>query len=537
MRSVRSVELRKGDSLSRFLEMRAGATPDAPALYWNDAAISYAGLLEESRRVAAGLAELGIGKGDRIALWLPNCPAWLALHFACARLGAIAVAVNTRFRHVEVADIVGRSGARLLVLWPDFRGIDFRGILEAIDGAALDRVERMILYGGADAPAAIHGTPTLAYRRLAERPPMHEDHGGGPVGSNIFTTSGTTKAPKFVLHDHFSVVSHARNVLRRFRYDAPGSVLLQALPLCGVFGFAQAMAGIAAGAPLALQASFDAEAAAEIIERRRVTSFNGTDEMFARLLAATLGERPFPSLRFCGFAAFNPTLAHLVVEAEARGLCLAGLYGASEVQALFALQDTAAPAAARARPGGYPVAAGYGVRVRDPETGRLLRAGESGELELTGPSVMAGYFGDAAATARAFTPDGWVRSGDLGHLAGDGSFVFETRMGDVLRLAGFLVAPSEIEAHLQTHAAIDGAQVVDAVSADKPVAVAYVTLRQGALFDEAALRQHCAVGLAAFKVPARIVALDAFPTTASANGTKVQRVKLRELAAALLREA
>jgi fatty-acyl-CoA synthase len=531
---------RQSESLAHFLARLAGTFGDAPAVIWGGERISFAALDQESRRVAGGLAALGIGLGDRVALWLPNAPAWLALHFACARLGAIVVAVNTRFRSAELADIVARSGARILVLWPGFRQIDFIGLLEAVDREALDRLERIVVYGdnaGAGAPfppRTILDKPVLSYAALRDRAPCHDDSGGGPVGVNIFTTSGTTKAPKFVLHDHYSVIGHAENVARGFGYVAPDSVMLQALPLCGVFGFCQAMASLAAGRPMVMQASFDAEAAARLIVEHKVTGFNGSDKMFARLLAATDAAVTFPSLRFCGYAAFNPTLDTIVAEADSRGLRLAGLYGASEVQALFALQDPGGSAADRARPGGMPIASGYRVRARDPESGAELPDGQSGELEFHGSSAMAGYFGDAEATARTITADGWVRSGDLGHRLADGSFVFETRMGDVLRLGGYLVAPSEIEAYLKRDATIEGCQVVGAADTGGLRPVAFVTLRLDAAFDEAALRQFCRDGLAGFKVPIRIFALDTFPTTTSANGTKVQRAKLREMALARL---
>jgi fatty-acyl-CoA synthase len=137
---------------------------------------------------------------------------------------------------------------------------------------------------------------------------------------------------------------------------------------------------------------------------------------------------------------------------------------------------------------------------------------------------MKEYLGDPEATRAARTEDGFVKMGDLARLAGDGGFVFETRLGDVMRLGGFLVAPAEIEAWLQRHPAVDACQVVDAGRS----AVAVVTLRAPAA--EAALVAHCASGLARFKVPARVVALDAFPTTPSANGVKVQKAKLRQMA-------
>ena len=172
------------------------------------------------------------------------------------------------------------------------------------------------------------------------------------------------------------------------------------------------------------------------------------------------------------------------------------------------------------------------VRVRNPDNGRLLPHGESGELELAGPSRMAGYYDDPAATNETVTEDGFVRTGDLGHTLADGSFAFLSRMGDVLRLGGFLVSPAEIESYIQGHATIDGCQVVGATGPVGTRPVAFVTLRPGAGFDEGGLLSWCLDGMAKFKVPERFVPLAAFPTTKSANGTKIQRARLREMAAA-----
>ena len=124
----------------------------------------------------------------------------------------------------------------------------------------------------------------------------------------------------------------------------------------------------------------------------------------------------------------------------------------------------------------------------------------------------------------------------MAHLDPTGGFFFEARMGDVLRLGGYLVAPAEIEARLQAHPSVEGAQVVGAQGPRGPAAVAFVIPRSGAPFDEAALAGWCAEALARFKVPAAIIPLDVFPTTQSANGTKIQKAKLRDLAAARLKE-
>ncbi len=530
-------------TLPRFMADLARRAPGIPAILYGPRVITFAELEGSSRRVARGLGELGVGPGDRVALWLPDVPAWFALSLACARLGAIAVAVNTRFRSAEVEDIVGRSGAKVLALWPGFKAIDFVGILSHVDPAALEALETVILYDegagegagegtGEAAPERVLGRRAVAYADLEARPAFDGDHSAPQSGSNIFTTSGTTRAPKFVLHSQAAIVAHARRVARDFGYDGADSVVLQALPLCGVFGFSQAMAALAGARPMVLMPAFEAAAAARLVRQRGVSHMNGSDDMFHRMLAECDEPEPFPSLRLCGFADFNPALDDVVAEAEGRGLRLVGLYGMSEVQALFARQKAEAERAERRLAGGYPVAPEADVRVRDPESGRLLATGMSGELEFQGPSRMLGYYGDAWATARALTDDGFVRSGDLGYMRGDGSFVFLARMGDVLRLGGFLVSPAEIESHVQGHAAVDGCQVVGVAGPEGAAAVAFVTLEPGAAFDAEALRAWCREGMARYKVPLRFIPLDAFPVTTSANGTKIQRARLRDMAAA-----
>jgi fatty-acyl-CoA synthase len=256
---------------------------------------------------------------------------------------------------------------------------------------------------------------------------------------------------------------------------------------------------------------------------------NGSDEMYRRMLEAAPGARPFPTLRRAGFAAFNSDPAEFVAFGDARGLPLTGLYGMSEVQALFASQSPDAPAAERARGGGTPVSPEARVRVRDPESGRILPDGESGEIEARGPSLMAGYADDPAATAAAFTDDGYLRTGDLGYTA-PGGFVFLARMGDALRLGGYLVNPVEISSHIEMHPAVAACQVVGARTKRGERAVAFVVRRMGAAAGEGALIAHCRAGLASFKCPEAVIFLDAFPVAESANGAKIQRAKLRDWA-------
>jgi acyl-CoA synthetase (AMP-forming)/AMP-acid ligase II len=174
---------------------------------------------------------------------------------------------------------------------------------------------------------------------------------------------------------------------------------------------------------------------------------------------------------------------------------------------------------------------GIAVRVVDPDTDEVLAAGKEGELQFRGPNVVDAYLGDPAAAARAFTADGWLRSGDLGVLVDDGAFVYVCRMGDALRLRGFLVDPAEIEFRLAAHLGVHTAKVVGIPGPDGgTVAIGFVEPEPGAAPEPAELREWCAAALARFKVPEAVHVIAEMPTTSGTNGTKIRAATLREWA-------
>lgn len=523
-------------SLTQLLDIAAGRSEGRPALIYRDTPVSHSDLAAASRRVAQGLADLGVGRGDRVALWMPNAPAYLAAFCACGRLGAIATAVNTRYRAVEVGDIVSRSGAKVLFCWPGFKGIDFAGILADVEPAQLSGLEHLVVYAegeGATVLPDIPGVTTVAYSAIDGAAEMVDDHAEPTLGCAIFTTSGTTRAPKFVLHPQSSIAGHALEVADRFHWRDDGVTHLLAMPMCGVFGLSQVMGAMASGRTTVMMPFYDTDDAVRLMRDYRITHTAGSDDMYNMMLGATDEPVPFPDFRYGIYGSFNAALDDIVDRAEARGMCLVGVYGMSEVQALYSHWDPQTPIAVRRRGGGIPTSPNAAIRVRDPESGALLGVGEAGELEARGPSQMMAYFRNPEATAETFTDDGFIRTGDLAELTADGGFIFLSRMGDVLRLGGFLVAPAEIEARVLEHASVADVQVVGATVGGRNRSVAFVLAVDSATFDEAAVIAFCAEGLARFKVPARVVALDAFPTTQSANGIKIQKGKLRAMADAL----
>ena len=502
------------------------------ALYDRDRPVTAAALEDEVKRVAQGLHDLGVRVGDRVAVWLPNVPAWPACFFAIARLGAICVATNTRFRSGEIADIVGRSGAKVLVYWPGYRGIDFDGILRDAGVGKLDTLQTIVAYGEPGDPPVDHaalGKPVVAYADLLKKAPYAQDHARPDLGCLIFTTSGTTKLPKFVLHHQASMASHAAEAAREFGYGDPDAVTILNVPMCGTFGMSNAIAPLAGGRPLVMMPTFDVRDSARMINQYRVTLMHATGDIVAQLRNYSTEPIPYPTVR-----RVLGVRAGQAKPADARGLKMIGIYGSSEMQAVLSKQDDDMTPEQREVGGGKLITKATQVRAVDLATGKTLPHGEQGELQFKGPSCMMGYFGNEEATREAFTADGYFRSGDLGYTVADGDFVFLSRIGDVLRLSGFLVNPMEIEAVLDAHDSVQVSQVVGVDGPRGPLPVAWVTLKSGARLDEAALTAHCAKQIANYKVPKFVLAIDEFPFTPSANGNKIQKAKLRDMAAASL---
>ena len=524
-------------TITEMMERVAQQKGDQTAIVYFDQHITFSELLERSKRVAQGLKNIGIKKGDRVSLWLPAVPAWLITYMAISRLGAVAVATNTKFRSSEVQDIVGRSRAKAIIMWPGFKHIDFAGILADIDPAAITDLETVILYSedNAATPDTLLDRQTVTYQQLEQSQPYEVDHASAEDGSNIFTTSGTTKAPKLVYHKQSAVTGHLYDIGRAFGIDAPRKSLLQIVPFCGVWGFDQGMMTIGAGATLYIMPFFDPPEAVRLLQEQKITHTACSDEALLRLLEVTDEAVPFPSLEMVGFAAIGGGSANdAVQQTKARGLKVRGLYGSSELGALFSLQDESLDPESRALGGGICVNPDVQVRARDQETGKILPPGERGELEIKAPSRMVEYLDNPAATEEAFTEDGFFITGDLGYTREDGSWVFLSRLGDAIRLSGFLVSPAEIEDYIEQNPMVESSQVVGVQKERGTWLCAFIITADKDKFDANQLQAYCKKGMAKYKVPNHFEVIDAFPITLSANGNKIQRGKLREMAESIM---
>jgi fatty-acyl-CoA synthase len=449
-------------------------------------------IAQEGRVLARKLQREGLQVGDRVAVRLPNGHAYLTLIVACAVGRFVLVSVNTRYSDAEANDLIARSGARRV-----FDGSSIDG--SKADGSTVD-TRRSV-----DMPAE----DSIVDDSMADDPFL------------VFTTSGTTNKPKLVRHTQRSIATHGSEAARGFGYQGDDTALL-AMPFCGTFGISSLTAAIAANASIVVVDQFDAAAVSRLIQRHGVTVVNGSDDMFHRLVehGADLS-----TIRLGGYARFNSSLDGIVGRADRAGATLSGLYGMSEVQALYSLRDPSLDVDQREQAGGTLVS----------PSGQFQIVG--GELYVRGPSLFEGYLTEGGAEidtqlTEANFVDGWFRTGDAASSDGDRTFTYHSRITDVLRLGGFLVSPSEIESALLDVQGIEQAQVVAVDMATGARPVAFVIAPAG--FDEDDALAHCQRRLAKYKVPIRMILVDSFPTTQSANGTKIQRTKLREMAEKLL---
>lgn len=503
-----------------------GRAPDDALFAFEGAPETRESFARKVEQTAGWLAIHGIGNGDVVAVWLVNRVEWLTLLFACARIGAVVAAVNTRYRAADVAHVVGLSQAKMLVLEPGFRSIDFPAILRDLDPASVPALEKIAIVGEGDVTTHWPVARFDAFARDSRPPPPHSTPDAPLL---LFTTSGTTKGPKLVAHSQKTLATHARSIAKALSLSAEKS-LLAMLPFCGTFGMASLLGFLAGRTRIHAMDAFDAAPALNILQGEKITHAFGSDEMFRRILALTSEAKPLPHAELMGFAAFQPGWRDFAAEADKRGLPLYGLYGSSEVQALFSIGRADVAFADRIECGGWPMSPQARVRVRDTETGELAPPGVSGEIEIDAPSRFLGYFRNPQATAEATTADGFFRTGDIGRLRDDGSFIYETRAGDAMRLGGFLVGPGEIEDELKACEGVADAQVVAIEIGTQARCAAFVIAKPGASPRESDLIAHVKARLAGYKVPTRIFFIDAFPVTDSANGVKIQRAKLRAMA-------
>jgi len=505
---------RTANRLTEIIARHVLERPHAPAVTDSSGTLDWATFAARIEGVAAQFVSLGVRPGSRIALWLPNDRDYLCAIFAAARCGALVAHINTRFGPSEVGDLLDRTNAEILVTSGRAEPVDFLGIFARISPPQVARLRTIICVGGT--PSKQGSTwPTVLFDPRGSAPDVSTP--GDPC--LVFTTGGTTAKPKLVLHTQRSVTEHAERVARVLGMDGPGTAHLGAVPFCGTFGNVSAMSMLAGGGQVVCMKTFDAIQADRLIREHAITHMVGDDRMLGRLAEAAEVSGAYRSIRFYGVGAFSTQLDGFWARGITAGLQPRAIYGSSEVHALFAValkqgraDDAVAPIDERAE---------FRI-VQDGE-------GQDGALLIRSPTLFARYLDDDEATYAVKAENGFFATGDLAAPASSG-FVFRGRLGDVVRLGGFLVHPLEIESFLQTHEAVAEAQVVAVEKQGRSVIVAFVIPKGGSTFSEGQILDYCRARLAKFKVPARIHSIAEFPTSTGANGPKISKSQLRSIA-------
>jgi long-chain acyl-CoA synthetase len=479
------------ESLVENLMTAARRQPAAPALRLDGNLVTYGELDDASASVAGILLEHGLEPGDRVGIMLPNVPEFAIAYYGVLRAGGVIVPMNVLLKQREVAFYLRDSGAKLMFVWHAFADEAQAGAAEA--GAQCIVVE-----------------PEGLARLLADVEPVSEiaERGAGDTAVILYT-SGTTGTPKGAELTHSNLCVNA-DVSKALFSLASDDVILGALPLFHAFGQTCGLnASIAAGASLALMPRFDAGKALGVIERERVTVFEGVPTMFAALLHHPERDQAAArTLRVCvsGGAAL-PVEVLRKFEQEFGCLILEG-YGLSETSPVACFNH---PDRER-KPGsiGTPV---EGVEMKLVDLRRRDAApGEVGEIAIRGHNVMKGYWNRPDATAAAIDDEGWFYSGDIARVDQDGSYFIVDRKKELIIRGGYNVYPREIEEVLYEHPAIREAAVVGIPHADlgEEVAAA-VALRPGMHATESEIRDYVKANVAAYKYPRHVWLVDELP--------------------------
>ncbi|ORB84013.1 fatty acid--CoA ligase [Mycobacterium kansasii] len=453
---------------------------DAEAVVDGPLRLTFAELAERVRRAAGAFAAAGVNNGDRVAIWAPNSAEWIIAAFGLLTAGGVLVPVNTRFKTAEAADIIGRSGAKAVLVEKGFLGMDFT----APAGIPVVDVKSGFLDSGKPFERAVSGSDV----------------------ADIIYTSGTTGRPKGVMMDHAQTLRHYAEWCDRADLRQ-GDRYLIVNPFFHIFGYkAGCIASLIRGATIVPVPIFELENVLKLIEQEHITMLPGPPTLYHSLLGAQ-GGRDLSSLR-AGVTGAADIPVELVrrVRTELPFQTLMTGYGLTEAGTVTL---------SRPEDSFEDIATTAGVACDGIE----VDIAADGEILVRGYNVMKGYLDDPVATAEAIDDQGWLHTGDLGSLDEAGRLRVVGRKKDMFIVGGFNAYPAEIEGFLLEHEAVAQAAVIG-VRDDRlgQVGKAFVVRKGAVSADE--LISWCRERMAGFKVPRSVQFVDALPLNATGKVVK-----------------
>ncbi len=490
---------------------------------------TYAELDRDVNALARGLLGAGIGKGDRVGIWAPNCPEWTIVQYATAKIGAILVNVNPAYRTRELAYAINQSGLRMLVSAESFKTSDYRAMVEQVTAGDGDDtcpgLERTVYAGTSDWDELIAQGASVPEDAVADI--LGTLDANDPI--NIQYTSGTTGYPKGATLSHRNILNNGYFVTELQGFTDADRLCIP-VPFYHCFGMVMGNLGCTShGATMVIPApGFDPEITLQTIQDERCTAVYGVPTMFIAMQNhPKFAQFDLSTLR-TGLMAGSPC------PVEVMKRCIHDMH-MSQVGIAYGMTETS-PVSAQTRADddlerrtstigrAHPHVE---IKVIDPVTGKTVERGEHGEFCTRGYSVMVGYWNDDDKTRAAIDEDGWMHTGDLAVMREDGYANVVGRIKDMVVRGGENVYPREVEEFLYTHPDIEDVQVIG-VPDEKygEELAAWIKLKSGAKsLDAAAIRAFSEGKLAHYKIPRYVEIVDEFPMTVTG---KVRKAQMRE---------
>ncbi|WP_092801729.1 AMP-binding protein [Rhodococcus globerulus] len=524
-----------GDTIGDNLDRTVASHGDRDALidHASGRRWTYREFAEQVNGLAAGLLSRGVGKGDRVGMWAPNCPEWTFTQYATAKIGAILVNINPAYRSHELQYVLEQAGISTLVSAVSFKTSDYASMIETVRPQCPD-LTSVILLGSpewdgvlADGLAAQASDPApLAAAQAA----LSADD-----AINIQYTSGTTGFPKGATLSHHNILNNGYFVGELCHYTEIDRVCIP-VPFYHCFGMVMGnLACTSHGAAMVIPGpAFDPRAALEAVQAEKCTSLYGVPTMFiAELALPEFDTFDLSSLR-TGIMAGSPCPVEVMKQVIDRmGMAEVSIcYGMTETSPV-SLQTRSDDSIAQRTETVGRVGPHLEIKIVDPATGLTVPRGEPGELCTRGYSVMLGYWENTEKTAEAIDAARWMHTGDIGVMDEAGYVAITGRIKDMVIRGGENVYPREIEEFLYTHPDILDAQVIGVPDAKYgEELMVWIQMREGAReLDADAVRAYCTGKLAHYKIPRYVHVVDEFPMTVTG---KVRKIAMREQAMELI---
>ncbi|KDQ03154.1 AMP-binding protein [Rhodococcus sp. GOMB7] len=527
-----------GDTIGDNLDRTVAAHGDRDALidHASGRRWTYREFAEQVNGLAAGLLSRGVGKGDRVGIWAPNCPEWTFTQYATAKVGAILVNINPAYRSHELQFVLEQAGISTLVSAASFKTSDYASMIETVRPQCPDLTSVLLLGSPewdavlADGLAAQASDPApLAAAQAA----LSADD-----AINIQYTSGTTGFPKGATLSHHNILNNGYFVGELCHYSEVDRVCIP-VPFYHCFGMVMGnLACTSHGAAMVIPGpAFDPRASLEAVQAEKCTSLYGVPTMFiAELALPDFDSFDLSSLR-TGIMAGSPCPVEVMKQVIDR-------MGMSEVSICYGMTETS-PVSLQTRSDDSieqrtetvgRVGPHLEIKIVDPATGLTVPRGEPGELCTRGYSVMLGYWENPEKTAEAIDAARWMHTGDIGVMDEAGYVAITGRIKDMVIRGGENVYPREIEEFLYTHPDILDAQVIGVPDAKYgEELMVWVQMREGADdLDADSVRAFCTGKLAHYKIPRYVHVVDEFPMTVTG---KVRKIAMREQAIELIGQA